>query len=179
MKTAAAAIAAVLLSAAFGLGACAPVATGGPPLALPAALMDTARAGSITVSSDWLRSEDDFTDTFTDELRQELARCAVGTYPLDVRVHLDRLHRDGRLDVLLTGEGMHTLSGLVEFVDPARGGRVVGRYPVSVGVQAGGRVAGLLGDRQMMVSEAFGRDLCTQAFGRNPRGPAVTRATPG
>jgi len=175
MKSAAVLAAAVLLTTA----ACAPVVQGGPPLALPPGLQETAQVGSITMSSDWLNAEDDFSETFSDEIHEELKRCMWGTAPIDVRVHINELQRADRLGVLLNGDGAHTLSGTVEFVDPARGNRVVGRFPVSVATSAQGRLGGLVGDRQMMVSEEFGRAICEQAFGRNPRDRGPHNATRG
>ena len=170
-----AAVAAVLLAAT----ACAPVIEGGPPVALPIGLQETAQVGSITMSTDWLNAEDDFAETFSEEVREELGRCMWGTAPINVRVHIDRMQRAGRLETLFNGDGAHTLSGTVEFVDPADGNRVLGRFPVSVATSAQGRVGGLLGDRQMMVSEEFGRAVCEQAFGRNPRDRGPHNATRG
>ena len=140
--------------------ACAPVVQGGPPMDLPAELRDGARLGSITVSSDWLNAEEDFADTFSEEVGEELRRCMLGVEPIDVRIHVERLNRADRVQTLLDGEGMHTLAGTVEFIDPRRGNAVVGRFPVSVATTAGGRLAALVGDRQMMVSEEFGRAVC-------------------
>ncbi len=174
MKSAAI-VAAVLLATA----ACAPVIQGGPPIALPPGLQETAQVGSITLSTAWLNAEDDFSDTFSDEVHEELKRCMWGTAPIDVRIHLDRIQRAGRLETLLNGDGMHTLSGTVEFVDPSHDDRVVGRFPLTVATSAQGRIGGLLGDRQMMVSEEFGRAICDQAFGRNPRDRGPHNATGG
>ena len=170
-------LAAAAVAALIATAACAPVIEGGPPMDLPPGLQETAQVGSITMSSAWLDAEEDFSDTFSEEVREELSRCMYGTAPIDVRIHVERLDRAGRLDMLLNGRGMHTLEGTVEFVDPGRGNRVVGRFPISVATTAGGRIAGLLGDRQMMVSEEFGRSLCEQAFGRNPRGGGLRDAT--
>lgn len=175
MKSAAVLAAAVLLTTA----ACAPVVQGGPPIALPPGLQETAQVGSITLSSEWLNAEDDFAETFSDEVHEELRRCMWGTAPIDVRVHIDRMQRAGRLETLLNGDGVHTLSGTVEFVDPSHGNRIVGRFPVSVATSAQGRLGGVLGDRQMMVSEEFGRAVCDQAFGRNPRDRGPHNATVG
>lgn len=175
MKSAAVLAAAVLLTTA----ACAPVVQGGPPIALPPGLQETAQVGSITLSSEWLNAEDDFAETFSDEVHEELTRCMWGTAPIDVRVHIDRMQRAGRLETLLNGDGVHTLSGTVEFVDPSHGNRIVGRFPVSVATSAQGRLGGVLGDRQMMVSEEFGRAVCDQAFGRNPRDRGPHNATVG
>lgn len=170
----AAAAAAALLATA----ACAPVIEGGPPMDLPPGLQETAQIGTIYVSTGWLNSEEDFSDTFSEEVREELSRCMWGTAPIDVRIHVDRLERAGRLQMLATGHGMHVLEGTAEFVDPRRR-VVVGRFPISVATTASGRIAGLLGDRQMMASEEFGRSLCDQAFGRNPRDRGPHNATRG
>ena len=172
-------IAAAAVAAMVALSACAPVIEGGPPIDLPLALQETAQVGSITVSTGWINAEEDFSDTFSEEVREELSACMHGTAPIDVRIHVDRLDRAGRAETLFRGEGLHLLEGTVEFVDPSHGGRVVGRFPVSVATSAGGRLAGLLGDRQMMASEEFGRSLCDQAFGRNPRRPGPHNATRG
>ncbi len=174
MKSAATAVLAAALLAAT---ACAPVVEGGPPVALPVGLQETAQVGSITLSTAMLNAEGDFAETFSEEVREELGRCMWGTAPIDVRVHIDQMQRAGRLETLFNGDGAHTLSGTVEFVDPADGNRVLGRFPVQVATSARGRAGGLLGDRQMMVSEAFGRAVCEQAFGRNPRDRGPHNAT--
>ena len=171
---AAAAVAALIATA-----ACAPVIEGGPPIALPAALQETAQVGSITMSSEWLDAEEDFSDTFSDEVHEELSRCMHGTAPIDVRIHVDRLDRADRAQVLADGDGMHALSGTVEFVDPGRDNLVVGRFPVSVATSAQGRLGALIGDHQMMASEEFGRAICEQAFGRSPRQRGPHNATRG
>lgn len=165
---------------ALGLTACAGVVEGGPPMMLAPALMQTARVDMIYMSSGliWWAS-DDFSDTFTDEVHEELSRCATGTYPLNLRLHVDDVRKANRAEVLVRGEGMHSLAAVAEFVDPAQGNRVVGRFPIVVGAQAGGRLAGLLGDREMIVSEEYGRALCDEAFGHNPRAPGLHNATQG
>lgn len=168
-----------LIATLIATSACAPVIEGGPPMALPPGLEETAQLGSITLSSAWLQAEDDFADTFSDEVREELRLCMHGTAPIDVRIHIDDIDRAGRLEMLLNGRGVHTLAGTVEFVDPTHGNVVVGRFPIEVATSAGGRVEGLLGDRQMMVSEEFGRAVCEQAFGRNPRLRGPHNATRG
>lgn len=174
------AIRGAILGAALGVTACAGVVEGGPPMPLAPALMETARVDAIYMSSGviWWAG-DDFSDTFTEEVREELSRCATGTYPLNLRLHVDDMRKASRAEVLAYGDGMHSLAAVAEFVDPARGNMVVGRFPIVVGTQAGGRVAGLLGDREMMVSEEYGRALCDEAFGRNPRAPGPHNATRG
>jgi len=171
--------AAAAAAAVIATSACAPVIQGGAPIALPPGLQETAQIGTITMSSNWVNGEDDFSETFSDEVHEELKRCMWGTAPINVRIHIDAMHRAGRVQGALTGEGMHSMSGTVEFVDPAHGDVVVGRFPVSVATGVQGRLAGAVGDRQMMVSEEFGRAICDQAFGRNPRDPGPHNATRG
>jgi hypothetical protein len=175
MKTLAPALIAAALTA---TAACAPVVQGGPPMDLPPGLAETAQIGTVYMSSDWLQVEDDFSDTFVEEVDEEMQMCAYGTYPLDLRLHVEDVRRAGRLGVALNGDGVHTIRATAELVDPRRDNLIVGRYPLVVDVPAGGRVAGIFGDRQMIASEAFGRALCDAALARNPRRPGPHNATP-
>lgn len=170
---------AAALAALIATAACAPVIEGGPPIALPPGLQETAQVGTITMSSAWLDAEDDFADTFSDDVHEELKRCMWGTAPINVRIHIDDMRRAGRVGAFLNGDGQQSMSGVVEFVDPTHDNRVVGRFPVAVTTNAGGRVGAAFGDRQMMLSEAFGRAVCDEAFGRNPRDPGLHNATAG
>lgn len=52
--------------------ACAPVIEGGPPIAPPIGLQDTAQVGRITLSTALLNAGDDFAGTFADEVPAEL-----------------------------------------------------------------------------------------------------------
>lgn len=174
MKLPTFAVALVVIGA---LGACAPVVAGGPNIALPIGLQETAQIGSVVLSSASMDAEGDFPETFMEEVREELSRCMWGTAPINLRVHLDRMDRSSRAEALLDGNGRYALAGTVEFVDPGSNNRVLGRYPIQVAVEAHGRTASVLGDRQMMVSEAFGRAVCEEAFGRNPRQAGAHNAT--
>jgi hypothetical protein len=165
--------------AALTAAACAPVVAGGPPVALPPGLQETAQVGAITLSTGWLNAEDDFADTFSEEVREELGRCMWGTAPINVRVHIDEMQRADRVGALLNGDARQTMAGMVEFVDPTHDNRVVGRFPVAISTNVGGRVGAVLGDRQVMLSEAFGRAVCEEAFGRNPRDRGPHNATAG
>jgi hypothetical protein len=172
------ALVSVAALAVLASAACAPVIEGGPPMDLPPGLAETASIGTITLSTGWLEAEDDVGETFIEEVGEEMRTCAYGTWPLDLRLHIEDLDREGRLTMAVRGQGSHRARGTAELVDP-RTGTVVGRYPLEVEVDAGGRVAGLFGDRQMMVAEAFGRALCDAAFDRNPRRPGPHNATRG
>lgn len=179
MTNPARAAAAFAVLCATAVGACAPVISGREPMGLAPALKESASIRLITLSSGWLNVEEDFTDTFAEEVREELSACADGDHPLDLRVHVDDVRRADRLSTALNGEGLHTLAATAELTDPQQDGRVVGRYPIEVGAQAGGALEALVGDRQMMVSEEWARALCAEAFDRNPRRPGPHNATRG
>ncbi len=170
---------AAVLAVTSALSACAPVVVGGAPIALPVGLQETAQIGTVMMSSATFDAEGDFADTFMEEVREEVGRCMWGTAPVDLRVHLEGMQRSSRAEALFAGNGRYSLNGTVEFVDPARNNAVLGRYPIQVTVEAQGRTASLMGDRQMMVSEAFGRAVCEEAFGRNPREAGGHNATRG
>lgn len=165
-------------SAAAALCACAPVIQGGPPMPLSPELVSTARVDMITMSSAWLPAEDDFSDTFTDEVREELSRCATGARPLNLRLHVDDLERAGRLEGLVTGGGSHFLAATAEFHRPGAGRRGGRPFPDHGRGADQRELVGVLADRQMVVSEAWARELCLEAFGRNPRTPGPHNATP-
>ena len=156
---------------------CAPVVGTGAPLALPADLVDSARVTTVIMSSDWLDAESDFAETFSEEVAEELGMCASGDYPLQLRVHVSAMERADRLGPFPGVPNRHSIRATAELVDPARNGLVVGRYPVQVETPASSGPLVLVADRQMMVSEAFGRALCHAAFDHNPRRVGPHNAT--
>lgn len=160
------------------LCACASSVVGGPPMRLPAELAQGARIDVISMDSDWLRTNEDFSGTFTDEIREELDLCATGPRRLNMSVRVEDLRLGNRAQGVLNGRSEHHLSGVVEFVEPETRA-IVGRYHLSVAAGTESGIEALVADRQMVVSEAFGRELCLQAFGRNPRGHPLTRSTGG
>lgn len=122
--------------------------------------------------------ESDFSLTFESELRHELKRCATGTRPLHAVVLIDEFRMDERLRSLIDAKGFDTVSGVVEFVDPATD-TVVGRYRIRAGTNSGGLLSRIVGDRADNAAEEFGRALCMEAFGRNPRPPRILNSTRG
>ena len=170
---------ALALAAALLTSACAPTIQGGPPLDLPPGLAETASIGTVYVTTGFLNVEDDFASTFSEEVDEEMSLCAYGAYPLDLRIHVDEVRRAGRVQTAITGEGQHEIHATAELVDTRRGNQIMGRYPLVVLADARGRLGGLLGDRQMIVSEAFGRAVCDAAFARNPRRPGPHNASAG
>lgn len=118
------------------------------------------------------------------EIRNELRYCATGDQLLDATVYVDQLSYDRRGDSLADGNGIDEMSAVVEFVEPVApdssgepAPAVAARYRISIGARAGNAVESLLGDGISHAAEELGRELCMQAFGRNPRPPGVQNST--
>lgn len=117
------------------------------------------------------------------EIRNELRYCAAGERLLDATIYVDQLDYDSRAGSLADGNGVDEMSAVVEFVELAQpddersAPPVVGRYRISVGARTGNVVETLLGDSISHAAEEMGRDLCMQAFGRNPRPPGLQNST--
>lgn len=203
-KTSAAGILAALV-----VSACAatpvPHVRGGAPFALDSARIDQVRIDRIDVEAApavldrfasyrgqddvfedrtdpaWSRdpfTSFDFSSTVETELREELSGCAAGPRPLNAVVLIDELRLDERLRSLADGRGFDVMIGTVELVDPASGA-IVARYRIQSGTNSGGLLTRILSDRAANAAEEFGRALCMEAFGRNPRPPAILNGTRG
>lgn len=154
----------IAVLACAGLTACASVDVGGAPMALSPAMAEQARIGTVTTTTGWLDAEDDFADTFNDEVLNEMGLCAGGRHRLNLSIHVEALSRAPRLAILAGDRAEHRMRATAELRDPAQGGQVVGRYPLVVTVDAGAGVLDALMDRQAVTSHAFAQALCDAAF---------------
>jgi hypothetical protein len=147
------------------LSACATATTGGDTLMLvDPQLAARSHISTVKMSSDWVRATEDFSDTFTEALWENLQDCARGPEKLNLHVHVSKVHRADRVGALIRGGGRHELAAVAELVHP-KTRQVVGRYPIHVIVDAGNPAEIVLADRQLMVSDAFATQLCREAFG--------------
>lgn len=121
----------------------------------------------------------EFRGALESEVGQELDRCATGGRALEARILIDEIAYDDRLTSLGDARGFDAMGGVVELTDPAQGNAVVARYDVRIATNSGGLLTRILSDRFDAMAEEFGRALCLQAFGRNPRGPAIRNSTRG
>ncbi|RZJ18373.1 MAG: hypothetical protein EON91_05680 [Brevundimonas sp.] len=197
------------LVASLALTGCAmtptPRVQGGQPFALPPAEADQFRIGAIhveaaprvrdryaqsrnltpepgetfTYDEKSQEADYDFRTDFEFEVRQELKRCATGSRPLNAVILVDNLVYDDRLRSLVDGKGYDVVGGVVELTDPAQGDRIVARYRIEAGTNSGGLLTRILGDRLDAMAEEFGRALCMEAFGQNPRGHPIFNTTRG
>ena len=136
-----------------------------PAMTLDQDLARTARISGVTVTTDWLNSEEDFGETFTSAVAEEMSFCANGSRPLHLKVHVQGLSRAPREAILAGTDVSHRLRAVAELFDR---GTVVGRYPLVVEAPAGQGLLAAVTDRQAVVSRAFGTALCDAAFRSNP-----------
>jgi|GEM_PF-1842866 len=106
------------------------------------------------------------------EVRQELKACAKGEVTVDVAIRIDDLSLNGGSDAL---DPPHALTATAEFL-LVEGGAPIARYvlPVAYAPEPGlalwgGPVELSINDPMDKLAELLGRNLCLQAFGRNPR----------
>lgn len=132
-----------------------------PAMSLDQDLARTARISGVTVTTDWLNSEEDFGETFASAVSEEMSFCANGNRPLHLRVHVQGLSRAPRDAILAGADVTHRLRAVAELFDR---GTVVGRYPLVVEAPAGQGLLAAVTDRQAVVSRAFGAALCDAVF---------------
>lgn len=181
-----------------------PRVTGASPVALSAALIDEvhvfaihveaapqvlllhaeergidARGWDVVAADNRMRSvKSELEDDVSFELRQELNRCASGGRRVDAVVRLDHVAYGGRALSSSQDRNLDVLTGVAELIDPADQS-VLARYPIEVGTYSGGLARRVFSDRLDTLAEEFGRALCVEAFGRNPRPHRVQNSTLG
>lgn len=151
-----------------GLAAAAVAARGpitGPPVELPPEIARDARVDVIRMSSDWIDARPDFSDTFQWQVGAYLNRCAKGRRKLTLRTHVYDLEKEDPVGRLFR-RGEHQLAAVAEFID-RKSRQVVGRYYFDLGVGSGGFLKALVAEPELMLSEAYGKQLCAVAFPRD------------
>lgn len=130
--------------------------------------MAAADAGAYRVTDIQLNLDEgieatpEFQSIFRERVQAELNACADGARPLRLEAGISRLDRANPVQVAILG-GANVLRGSARLVDPADG-RVVGEYEIGRTV-VGARVAVFeMAEGEEQLSEAFGRELCEQAF---------------
>lgn len=158
---------ALLLAAAVALPLCACVnLSRSAPVAPLAASGAGYRVDDIRLAlDDGIETTAEFETVFRERVRAALDGCATGERPLRLEAEISRLDRANPVQVALIG-GANVLRGQARLVDPATG-RVVGDYEIGRTV-VGARVAVFeMAESEEQLSEAFGAELCDQAFGED------------
>lgn len=115
------------------------------------------RIDRIEVKSSYYSPADDFSEAFVPAFRRQTEACARGERGVRAVVFIHALDRGSDL---IGEDGRAQLSGSVDLID--RRGRVVGRYPLSAVLS---ERRDDVGARRVALGDAFGRQLCREAFG--------------
>lgn len=151
------------LLAAVGLSGCVGMSRSSAVAPLSA---DWTRDGRITEvrlqPGPALKVTPQFKGIFETRVQGKLTACAKGDRPLRLEARIDRLDKANPVITTVIA-GANVLRGQARIVDIATG-RVVGDYAVGKTI-VGGRFAIIaMGQAEEQMSDAFGDELCKQAF---------------
>lgn len=157
--------------------ACAPLVAGGAPLSLSPEMATHARLGRIesemilngavaALESDGVS----LGDYLNSEVAQELGACATGDHSLDVRIRITASSLEEPGEPYWMADENEYIVGAVELFDPTAG-EIVGRYEVHASLPSPREMQGMSWSPSsaQVAGESFGRALCMEVFGRNPR----------
>lgn len=153
----------IALTGAMTLAACASGSGSAPIQRLPAELMTTARVGSVSILNVPEQGVSaGFESLFEAKVLEKLNTCARGDQPLTLEVSLDTFDRaNPAMTWLLADE--NSIAGIARFTDPS--GALVGEYLIKRTFTASGLIGiALTAQAEDQMSEAFGDELCKQAF---------------
>ncbi|CAN5225438.1 hypothetical protein BH11PSE2_BH11PSE2_17070 [soil metagenome] len=138
---------------------------------LPADMAANGRIESIQLSRGDIKVTPGFDALFKSHVKTKLDACAHGAMPLRLEARIDRFDKANPVITTVIA-GANVLRGEARLIDVASG-RVVGVYHIGHTV-VGGRLGILqMGQAEEQLSDAFGSELCKQAFA-----PAAATAVP-
>lgn len=150
------------LLAAAGLAGCVGLSRSSPTAPLATGTANQYRIGEIVLTRGEITPSAEFDGIFQLRVRAKLDACATGDRPLRLEARVDRLDRANPLQTAVIG-GANVLRGSARLVD-AETGALVGEYQIGRTI-VGGRLAVVrMAEAEEQLSDAFGEELCAQAF---------------
>jgi hypothetical protein len=161
------------LTAAVGgallLGGCVNLSRSGVVAPLSAELAQAGRVEEVVLVGMPETVSPDFEAIFRQRVKARLDACAVGQRPLRLEASVERLTRTNPV-VTAVVAGANVLRGTARLVDAATG-EPAGEYQIGRTV-VGGRVAAIaMAQSEEQLSDAFGQELCDQAFSAQKPAP--------
>ena len=138
--------------------------------ALPADIAASGKVESVTFIRDpGLKASLGFDEVFKTRVKAELDGCAKGSRPLRLEASLSRLDKTNPAVTLVLGGGRSAVRGHAKLIDVATG-KPVGEYDIGQTV-FGTRLATIqMLQPEKEMADAFGQELCLQAFPAKPAG---------
>ena len=153
---------AAVLAAGLALSACVNLSRSAPVTAAPAEIVRDARVNSITLSKGEIGTSAEFDSIFQQRVKAKLDKCATGSIPLRLEATLERLDKtDPVVTALLFGANV--LRGGAKLVREDTG-EVVGEYRIGRTIAGRGPAVIAMAEAEEQLSDAYGEELCQQAF---------------
>lgn len=131
--------------------------------ALDSAIAQGSRVAEVRLTTeDQVTVRPEFQGIFRQHVQAKLDECATGSRPLRLEAEITRLDRANPAQVMLVG-GANVLRGHARLVDPATGA-VVGEYEIGKTIVGGRWSIFQMAESEEQLSDAFGAELCEQAF---------------
>jgi hypothetical protein len=152
------------LAGALGLSACVSVSRSDTVSALPAEYAGAARIDAVSVTHEpQIQVSPEFDSVFAERVKAKLDGCAKGPRPLRLEASIRRLDKTNKAVTLVLGGGKNAVRGHARLIDPATGAAVA-EYEIGQTV-LGTRLATVqMIQPEKQMGEAFGDELCRQAF---------------
>jgi hypothetical protein len=122
----------------------------------------TGRVDEIALTRAELKVTPGFDDVFKSHVKAKLDACAIGTRPLRLEARIDRFDKANPVMTTVVA-GANVLRGQARLVDIATG-QVVADYKVGKTIVGGRFAIVVMGEAEEQLSDAFGEELCKQAF---------------
>lgn len=153
----------LILAIATGLSGCVSMSRSEAVSALAPDLARNARVTEVLVTrAPSLKVTPAFDGLFKDRVSAKLAACAKGERPLRLEAHLERLDKANPVMTAVVA-GSNVLRSTARLIDPATG-QVVASYKVGKTVVGGRFAVVVMSEAEEQLSDAFGDELCAQAF---------------
>ncbi len=130
---------------------------------LPSALVQSTRVASVGLYGAPAQSvSENFAETFQSGVQAKLDECATGTTPLTLEVNLTMFDKANPAMTWLLADA-NRISGTARLRNAS--GTVVGEYQISRQFAASGLIGiAMMANAETQMSEAFGAEVCKQAF---------------
>lgn len=153
---------AAIAVAAVSLSGCVSMSRSEPVSPLSSDWATSGRVTEVNLTRGALKVTPEFDGIFKSRVKAKLDACAKGTRPLRLEAKIDRLDKANPV-VTTVVAGANVMRGEAQLIDIATG-KPVGDYKVGQTV-VGGRFAIItMGEAEEQMSDAFGDELCKQAF---------------
>lgn len=152
-----------LAIAAVALSGCVSISRSEAVSPLAAELAGGSRVSEIRLTrADALKVTDEFDDIFRSRVKARLDACATGQRALRLEAELERLDKANPV-VTAVVAGSNVLRGSARLVD-VETGETVADYKVGKTIVGSRFAVVVMGEAEEQLSDAFGEELCKQAF---------------